>query len=161
MLFSMGRNLGFTWHGMSAVNMCLATRMPYTRSTLTMTMLLEISMPLLFHWQLPLLISMMVVSCCISLLMVNMILGRMCPLPALWCLYVVFGWGCWCAANASALLRPMMTPEMKDELVRCFPIFCDAFRFISICWLAYFCFCSHLLKSGLPQISTCYDSMIN
>jgi hypothetical protein len=46
-LFSMGRNLRFTCLGMSVVDKCLGSKMLYTKSTTTMSMHLEISMPML------------------------------------------------------------------------------------------------------------------
>ena len=44
-LFSRGRNLGFTSLGMSGMNKYLASKMLFTRSTITMTLLWVISIP--------------------------------------------------------------------------------------------------------------------
>ena len=61
MLFSTGRNLGFTCLGMRLVNMCLGSKMLYTRSTTTMTIHLEISMPMLEQQLPPLIWSQLIV----------------------------------------------------------------------------------------------------
>ena len=109
MLFSTGRNLGFTCLGMRLVNMCLNPKMLYTRSTTTMTIHLEISMSMLEQQLPPLIWSQLNCGESIPLRVVRVVLARMWWLLVCWWWCLDFRWGFPWTANATAILRPMMT----------------------------------------------------
>jgi len=109
MWFSRERNQGFIWLGMSAVNKFVASRMPFTRSTITMTLFWVISIPILEHQQHLLRCSPLMVVKPSLFVLVTMALGKMLLLCLYSCWCLVFGSGCVCPTIVTVVHRPMMT----------------------------------------------------
>ena len=120
MWFSMGRLLGFTSLGMSAVNKFLGSEMLYTRSIATMSRLLEIfrqqwEMSIyLMEQQLPspmirFLMLLLLKPLLLLMVMVSLVAPRMCWSSHLLSCCLDCGWRWAILGTIAASLRPVMT----------------------------------------------------